>query len=174
MSCFLENENGVQFAVLTFKRDELLYDVKNYAFIEGSVMDTESNHNRHTVQDVGEEGNVDRITRVFDLSIAKCKELLYPYTKHKIHRSVLDDKLREPGVYGIFLKIPTDFSQTTLNFLEKLIHEYLVCEAVADWMSITNPGKTDKWKSKAEDAIGEIRVNINTRISKTRRRVHPF
>ena len=174
MSCFLENEDGTQIAVLMFKRAQLLYDVKNYAFIEGSVMDTKSNHNRHMVQDVGEEGNVDRVTRVIDLTIAKCKELLYPYTKRDIHRSVLNDKLREPGVYGIVLKVPTTFSQTTLNLFEKLIHEYLVCEAVADWMSITNPAKMEIWKSKAADAEREIRVNLNTRISRTRRRLHPF
>lgn len=174
MSCFLENENGTQFAVLMFMRDQLLYDIKNNAYIEGSVMDTESNHNRHMVQDVGEDGNVDRVTRVIDLTIAKCKELLYPYTKHNIRRSELDDKLREPGVYGIVLKVPTDFSQTTLYLLEKLIHEYLVCEAVADWMSITNPAKAETWKSKATDAVSEIRMNVNTRISRTRRRLHPF
>lgn len=174
MSCFLENENGTQVAVLTFKRDQLLYDIKNYAYIEGSVMDTESNQNRHMVQDVGEDGNVDRVTRVLDLTIAKCKELLYPFTKLNIHRPELDDKLREPGVYGILLNVPTDFSQTTLNLLEKLIHEHLVCEAVADWMSITNTAKMEIWKSKAEDAVGEIRMNITTRISRTRRRPHPF
>ena len=174
MSCFLENENGTQIAVLTFKRDQLLYDIKNNAYIEGSVMDTESNHNRHMVQDVGEEGYVDRVTRVLDLTIAKCKEILYPFTKHNIHRSELDNKLREPGVYGIVLKVPTDFSQTTLNLLEKLIHEYLVCEAVADWMSITNTAKAEIWKTKANDAVSEIRHNLNTRISRIRRRLHPF
>lgn len=174
MSCFLEEENGTQVAVLLFKRDQLLYDVKNYAYIEGSVMDTESKHNRHMVQDVGEEGNVDRVTRVFDLTVAKCKELLFPYTKHNIHHSVLDDKLREPGVYGIVLQVTMNFSQTTLALLEKLVHEYLVCEAVADWMSITNPAKMEIWKSKAEDAVSEIRMNVNTRISRTRRRMHPF
>lgn len=174
MSCFLEEENGTQVAVLLFKRDQLLYDVKNYAFIEGSVMDTESNHNRHMVQDVGEDGNVDRVTRVFDLTVAKCKELLFPYTKHNIHHPVLDDKLREPGVYGIVLQVTMNFSQTTLTLLERLVHEYLVCEAVADWMSITNPAKMEIWKSKAEDAVSEIRMNVNTRISRTRRRMHPF
>lgn len=137
-------------------------------------MDTESNHNRHMVQDVGEEGNVDRVTRVLGLAIAQCRELLYPYTKRDIHRAVLDDKLREPGVYGIVLQVSTDFSQTTLSLLEKLIHEYLVCEAVSDWMSITNPTKAEHWKLKAQDSLSEVRVNLNARITRTRRRLHPF
>lgn len=174
MSCFLEEKDGRLNAVLIFKRDQLLYDIKNYAFIEGSIMDTESNHNRHTVQDVGEEGNVDRVTRVLNLTVCKCRELLYPYTKKEMHRTELNDNLREPPVYGIVLSVPTDFSQTTLYLLENLIHEYLVCKAVADWMSITNPAKEQTWKAKAEDAEHEIRMNLHNRIAKTRRRMHPF
>lgn len=174
MSCFLEEKDGRLNAVLIFKRDQLLYDIKNYAFIEGSIMDTESNHNRHTVQDVGEEGNVDRVTRVLNLTVCKCRELLYPYTKKEMHRTELNDNLREPPVYGIVLSVPTDFSQTTLYLLENLIHEYLVCKAVADWLSITNTAKAQVWEAKAEDAESEIRINLHNRIAKPRRRMHPF
>ena len=142
MSCFLEEKDGRLNAVLGFKRDQLLYDIKNYAFIEGSVMDTESNHNRHMVQDVGEVG--------------------------------LNDNLREPPVYGIVLSVPLDFSQTTLYLLENLIHEYLVCKAVADWLTITNTAKAQVWEAKAEDAESEIRINLHNRIAKARRRMHPF
>ena len=95
MSCFVEESNGTLNAVLGFKREQLMYDIKNYAYIEGSVMDTDSNHNRHMVQDVGEDGNVDRVTRVLNLTVAKCRELLYPYTKNELHRTELNDTLRE-------------------------------------------------------------------------------
>lgn len=174
MSCFLEEKEGSLNAVLGFKRDQLLYDIKNYAYIEGSVMETGSSHNRHTVQDVGEEGNVDRVTRVLNLTVSKCKELLYPYTKNDLHHTELNDILREPDTYGIVLKVPTDFSQTTLYLLENLIHEYLVCKAVADWMSITNQAKAQTWELKAEEAENEIRINLHNRIARTRRRLHPF
>lgn len=174
MSCFLEEKNGTLNAVLGFKRDQLLYDIKNYAYIEGSVMETESNHNRHMVQDVGEEGNVDRVTRVLNLTVAKCRELLYPYAKNELHRTELNDTLREPKVYGIVLSVPADFSQTTLYLLENLIHEYLVCKALSDWLSITNPAKAQIWEAKAEDAESEIRMNLHARIARTRRRLNPF
>lgn len=174
MSCFVEESNGTLNAVLGFKREQLLYDIKNYAYIEGSVMDTDSNHNRHMVQDVGEDGNVDRVTRVLNLTVAKCRELLYPYIKKELFRTSLNDNLREPKVYGIVLSVPTDFSQTTLNLLENLIHEYLVCKAVADWLTITNTAKAQVWEAKAEEAEGEIRINLHNRIAKSRRRMHPF
>lgn len=174
MSCLLEEKGGVLNAVLVFKRDQLLYDIKNYAYIEGSIMDTESSHHRHVVQDVGEEGNADRVTRVLNLTVSKCRELLYPYTKSDISRTELDDKLREPPVYGIVMSLPRDFSQTTLYLLENLIHEYLVSKAVADWLCITNPAKAQVWEAKAEDAESEIRMNLHARVARTRRRPHPF
>lgn len=175
MSCFLEEkEDGRLNAVLRFKRDELLYDIKNYAYIEGSVMETENSHSRHTVQDAGEDGNVDRVTRVLNLTVCKCRETLYSYTKNELQRTELDDSLREPPVYGIVLSVPADFSQTTLHLLENLIHEYLVCSAVADWLSITNPAKAPVWQVKADEAERDIRVNLNNREKKGRRRLHPF
>ena len=174
MSCFLEEKDGRLNAVLGFKRDQLLYDIKNYAYIEGGIMDTESNHNRHMVQDVGEDGNVDRVTRVLNLTVCKCRELLYPYTKTDLDSTELNDNLREPPVYGIVLSVPSGFSQTTLCLLENLIHEYLVCKAVADWLSITNTAKAQVWEAKAEDAESEIRINLHNRLARTRRRMRPF
>ena len=176
MGCYIENDqegthvNGV----LTFSRDQLLYDIKNYCYIEGHVMETENNHQRHTVQDVGDEGNVDRVTRVLDLNVAKCREMLYPYIKHPIHRPELDDRLKEKPSYGMVLKLPENFSQTTLNLLEQLIHEYLVCRTVADWMSITNPAKVETWAIKAQEAERGVMECVNTRMTRTRIRLHPF
>lgn len=175
MSCYIDEKEGVTTALLTFSREQLQYDINNYAYIEGSVMPKETEaHNRHTVQDVGEEGNIDRVTRVLNLEIARVREILYPYTKHDIHHPELDDKLRQPGVYGVALSLPAGFSQTTLNLLEKLIHEYLVYKAMEDWMSITNPGKMEIWRLKAEEAAMSMRRSLGARQNRVRRKLHPF
>ena len=174
MSCLLKKEEGKANAILTFKRDRLIYDIENYAYIEGSVMETENSHNRHTVADVGQEGNIDRVSRKIDLAVAKCKEMLYPYTKHEVHKPVLDNRMKAPSTYAIVLTVPEGFSQTTLILLERLIHEYIVCMAVADWMSITNPSKTETWREKAEEAATEIRTSLRARLGNVRRKPHPF
>ena len=176
MGCFMkEDDGGGKVAVLIFKREELQYDIDNYAYIEGSVLPRETEpHNRHLVQDVGQEGNVDRATRVLDLEAARVKEMLYPYTKHDVHRLELDDRLRAPGTYGVVMKLPAGFSQTTLELLERLVHEYLVCRVVEDWMSITNPGKAETWRLKAEEAGAAAKRALNARQGRVRRKLHPF
>lgn len=173
MSCFFEEKAGRVNLLLQFKREQLLYDIKNYAYIEGHIMPSDTQAQvRHTVQDIGETGNVDRITRVLNLGVSQCKEMMYPYTKHEIYREALDDTLREPSVYGISLDLPGDFSQTTAFLLEKLVHEYLVCRAVADWMSIANPQKAEIWLTKADEAETEIRRSLSNRRNKARIKPH--
>lgn len=171
--CYKDGQGGIE-AVLGFEREQLLYDIRNYAYIEGHVMQTESTEERHMVQDVGEEGNVDRVTRILDLCFAKVKEMLYPFTKNAISNHELDNKLKERRCYGIVLSLPADFSQTTLNLLENLIHEYVVDTAVSDWMSITNAAKAETWAVKAADAEQEIRRSLNYRIGRMRRQPSVF
>ena len=77
---------------LTFKREELLYDIRNNAYVEGDVMQAKTEHDRHQVQDIGEDGNIDRVTRVLDLAHAECEEALFPYTKENVEQeSEMDD-----------------------------------------------------------------------------------
>ena len=175
MSCFLKTEDGKTRAILTFKRSQLMYDIENCAYIEGCVVEGEiGDHRRHMIQDVGNEGNADRVTRVLDLGVAKCREKLYSLTKHDVHRPELDDRLVETDVYGIVLNVPDGFSQTTLNYLEKLIHEYLVYIVMEDWLGITNPTKSDTWKEKQLNIEREIQGCLNTRTGRARIRLNPF
>lgn len=175
MRCCNQNNAGkVTEAVLEFKRDQLLYDIKNYLFIEGSIMTESPDHVRHTVQDVGEEGNVDRVTRLLWLLHGLATEMLYPYSKRDIEMDILDDDLEEPPVYEIEMRVPDGFSQTTLDLLERLIHEWMVCRVVMDWLSISHPEKEPIWEKKADTLEGKIRRSLNTRMGRTRIKLHPF
>lgn len=160
---------------LTFKREELLYDCKNLGYVEGDVMRTQDEHDRHQVMDIGEDGNVDRVTRILDLGIAHCVELLYPYSKVPVEdETYMDDTLEDTDEYIVQLLVPDDFSQTTVTLLERLIHELLVDMVMADWMSITKPESKANWQEKIEQVETEIRTNLNGRCGRVRRTQTPF
>lgn len=168
MSCCVEKEGSTLKVKLMFKREQLLYDIKNYAYVESHVLPPDAEHARHMVADVGEEGNVDRVTRVLDLGVSMCREMLYPWAKKEIGKTELDDTLTEREQYVIAMNVPSTMSQTTLTLVERQIHEYLVCRGVADWLSITNPQKAETWLAKAAEAESEIRVAIHSRMKRTR------
>lgn len=172
MSCCIENNGNTLKVKLTFKRAELLYDIKNCAYVESHVLPAEAEHARHMVADVGEEGNVDRVTRVLDLGVSMCREMLYPWAKKDIGKTEYDDTLAERKQYEIEMNVPGTMSQTTLTLVERQIHEYLVCRGVADWLSITHPEKSETWLAKAAEAESEIRVAIHSRMERTRIRQH--
>ncbi len=172
MSCCVVKEGSTLKVKLTFLREHLLYDIENYAYVESHVMAPDTEHAKHMVADVGEEGNVDRVTRVLDLGVSMCREMLYPWAKREIDNKELDDRLKERQQYVIVMNVPTTMSQTTLTLVERLIHEYLVCRGVADWLSITNPQKAETWLAKAAEAESEIRVAIHSRMERSRIRQH--
>lgn len=161
---------------LTFKRSELLYDAANYSFVEGDIMKADDEHARHQVFDIAEKGNIDRVTRVLNLAHAECVEMLFPYTKEEIAegQEALNDVLTAPEEYHIVLNLPVGFSLTTVRLLQNLIHEYLVCRVLADWMSITNPNSEANWERKFESLRSKIRTSLMSRTGKVRRKCKPF
>ena len=161
---------------LTFRRKELLYDAENCSFVEGDIMKADDDHARHQVFDIAAKGNIDRVTRVLNLAHAECVEMLFPYSKEEMSegRETMDDILAVPEVYSIVLNLPEGFSRTTLKLLTHLIHEYLVCRVLADWMSITNPGSKENWELKFKELRTKIQTSIVSRTGKLRRKLKPF
>ncbi len=142
---------------LNFSRKELLYDIQNYAYIEGHVMGEENQHAQHTLVDIAEEGNVDRVSRILSLTHAEAVELLYPYTKEEPIGEEVNDMLEAPDTYVIDMEVPKTMSRTTITLLSRLIHEYMVYKVLHDWLSITNPKAANNWLEKSEQA--EKRIN---------------
>lgn len=172
IECGRSDDSGKKLVAVILGREDLLYDIKNNCYVEGHILIDGHDEVRHTVQDVGEDGNIDRVIRVLDLAHADIVERLYPFTLREIEHPLVDDRLRDKPVYGVFMNVPESFSQTTLNLLGKLIHELLVCTATADWMSITNPPKEETWKRKTEAVIMRINEIKSNRKSRTRLRPH--
>ena len=181
---------------LTFKREELLYDIRNNAYVEGDVMQAKTEHDRHQVQDIGEDGNIDRVTRVLDLAHAECAEALFPYTKENVEQETeMDDTptyvepveetpdeeftneipdAKPTGDYVIRLLVPDEYSKTTVRLIVRYIHEYMVCRVLADWLSITNPPATANWKEKQDEALEGMKEAVNFRTGRVRRTQTPF
>lgn len=165
-------------ASLMFHTQEILDDVAQLAFVEGDVMPAESNHERHQVQDIVEDGNRDRVMRVIDLAVAELTNMMYPYSKMPSDDGEYRvNHLMERDMYVIDLTLPDDFAESTLSYLNKLMHEFIVCRVMDDWMSITNLGNKESalnWTQRIEDLQSRIGSAMNTRIRRVRRSQTPF
>lgn len=159
---------------LKFLRSELLYDIKNYAYVEGDVMGEERQHAQHVLVDVGEEGNVDRVSRILTVVHTAVIEMLFPFTKAEPIEEEIDDRLHAPEEYVVELNVPITMSRTTLHHLSKLIHEFMVYCVLSDWLSITNPQAAANWSAKAEAIKEEIEEVKTLRRKAFTRATHPW
>lgn len=160
---------------ISLKRSELLYDCKNLGYVEADVMQTDDEHARHQAADIGEDGNVDRVTRVLDLTFSQIVELCYPYSKVPVEQTVsIDDSFQERQAYVVALLVPDDFSATTVVLLERLMHELMVARVMADWLAITKPDAAAKWTDKGDELEQDIRSNLNGRVGRVRKTQTPF
>lgn len=161
---------------LTFYRSELLYDIKNVAYVAGDVLSDEAQHTKHQLQDIGEDGNVDWVTRQLDLAMAYIVETLYPYSKTDVEDVTTgDDTFEEKQAYVVNLLVPDDFSQTTVELLRNLIHNLLVYRVLMDWMTIV--GNTDgaaAWAAKVQGLEEEISGALTRRRGRVRKSQTPF
>ena len=185
MYYIFNNQDGTKTVVLTFLRSELLNDLDGYGFVEGDVMNTGDpkveahehlRHGRHQTQDITQDGNIDLVTRWLNLKLAWCKEKgLYPFTKNPVMDNVtLDDILTNPDVYTITMTVPGDFSDTTAEWLEELIHNLLVWYVLYRWLSMTKPEGAAKWKDAASDAEADIKGALARVCGRRRRPIRPF
>ena len=72
------------------------------------------------------------------------------------------------------LTLPEDFSLSTVKLLKHLIHEYLICKVLADWMSITNPSSKANWEEKIMSIRAKIQTSLMSRKGKIKRKLKPF
>lgn len=168
------NGNDKRVVRLKFLRSQLLYDIKNYAFVEADVMGEEKQHAQHVLAEIGEEGNVDRVSRILAVVHTAVIEMLFPYTKAEPIEEEIDNCLHAPEEYVVELNVPNTMSRTTMHHLSKLIHEFMVYCVLADWLSITNPQAAANWTAKAEAIKEEIEEVKNLRRKAFTRATHPW
>ena len=159
---------------LKFLRDELLYDIKNYAYVEADVLGEENQHAQHVLAEIGEAGNEDRVSRILAVVHTAVIEMLYPFTKAEPIEEEIDNCLSVPEEYVVELSVPNTMSRTTLHHLSKLIHEFMVYCVLADWLSITNPQSAANWSAKADAIKEEIEEVKNLRRKVFTRATHPW
>lgn len=178
MSCCKNARQSTRTVSLVFIREQLLYDIGNYAFVEGDVMPAKEEHERHQVMDVTQEGNIDLATRILNLAHSEVVETLYPYTKEPVvDEEIFDDKLEEPEEYVIYMTVPQTYSRTSIKHLRWLIHEYLVYRVLYEWMclaNLANPLSKKNWEEKIESIKTKMKSAIRCRGKPLRISQHPF
>ena len=178
LGCGCENtdwKENRKIGIVTLYRDELLHDCRKLGWLVHDVSEGDSELSRQNAADVGERSYVDRATRVMDLAFSKCVSLCHPWTKRVARCGTeKDDIYEERPFYRMLMRLPEEISETTLDYLEKLVHEYIVCRVMWDWLSIVQPDQSEGWLARSADAVSELQSILSSRTGRVRRKTRPF
>ena len=154
---------------------QILYEIQNNSHIiaEQTLNNENDNFERAANMQPTEENELQLINRYINIALAECTEMLFPYTKEEIVDSDINCNTGA-DVYSMALTLPNDFSMTTVTLLRNLIPEYVVCRALANWMSVANPAIQEIWGIKCREVKNKIQSALLSRVGKMKRRLKPF
>ena len=164
--------NGV---IISFKVDELLYDIKSRAYVQGDASKGEDSHKTHLLQDIGDSANKDMLLRYMNLAVEDCKQMLYSYMREEVEEDYAVVNLpKETEVYIFELAMPHAINKSSIKLLVNQLHEYIVSRVIAEWCTIAYPEGATLWATRAEEYRRQIKSTHNRRIVPVRIRKHPY
>lgn len=163
--------------IMKIKKETLLFDIANLAYIIADTGDTGESHNHglHRVRDICEAGNRDRVARVLGLAYSKILEVTAAVTEpseisvnHDFSATLHDYEIRFTKEGRINLT-----SQKKLR-VKELSREYMVAAVMADWLELTLPEAAHAMELKAEAALSALESLVASAISVAGRRISPM
>lgn len=147
---------------LVMLKSQLMYDIRTGAWVIGDVMKTDDDHDRHQVQDIGEDNNVDWVARQLDLVHGIILQILQKLTPNYVRSTMDDDEIDYSNEeYHYSLWLPETMKQVSVKYLKELIHNLMVAWVIMDWMMLTNKEDYPIWVQKVEDLKEKLKDALN-------------
>lgn len=171
--------------MVEFRKDELVYDIKNTAFVFADSIKTDDidPHTLHNIFDVGEGGNRDKLARILDATVEDCREMLFRFTKLEMSGGGFDSNeweecvgspANEEDCYYLAMLMPDGFSYRSVHSMTVYIHDYIVNQSLYEWLMIVYPNGSDRFWALAEEKKQKIKDAANRSAKHCRIRLHPF
>lgn len=169
--------------VIDLLKGEIVYDVRNTAYIYADTINVDDPHRKHNIYDIGEEGNRDKLARIMDVAVEDCREMLYRFTKTCLERIGYDSNEWEECVgspendeegYSLTLLVPSNFSDTSVHTIGVYVHNYVVNRIMYQWLMLVYPEGAESFAVLAAELESKIRDASNRSMGRTRIKLHPF
>lgn len=182
---------------ITLYLSEILYDIRNKAFLTGRSRETADNQAQISWSQLsGDKPEMGQIMRSVESALAVVQTKLAPYleeiTRERILRkhhppcmphpeepielSAEDDVLMPSEENAITLKLlmPDNYNQAFVPALSASIHNFIVAAVLGEWFVISHPNEAKAYLQWAEGESANIKACLEKRIKPIRRRLYPF
>lgn len=155
------------YIILSMK--ELLYDVRNKAYIAGQSVATGENIEAvYNMQAVDDDGNADRIARSISDALSRLKTSFAEYIAEEddVQANNMQGKA-EQFVMLTFL-VPSNFCFAAREDAARSMHGYLVACVLSEWYALTNKAEAASYAEQAAACLSEAHKAMNRRVRPTR------
>ena len=179
---------------ITLYLSEILYDIRNKAFLTGRSRETADNQAQISWSQLsGDKPEMGQIMRSVESALAVVQTKLAPYleeiTRERILRkhhppcmphpeepielSAEDDVLMPSEENAITLKLlmPDNYNQAFVPVLSSSIHNFIVAAVLGEWFVISHPNEAKAYLQWAEGESANIKACLEKRIKPIRRRL---
>lgn len=182
---------------ITLYLSEILYDIRNKAFLTGRSRETADNQAQISWSQLsGDEPEMGQIMRSVESALAVVQTKLAPYLEEITRERILrehhppcmphpeelielpaeDDVLMrfEDNAITMKLLMPDNYNQAFVPVLSSSIHNFIVAAVLGEWFVISHPNEAKAYLQWAEGESANIKACLEKRIKPLRRRLHPF
>lgn len=142
---------------LIFKKETLLYDISNLAYVVGDLRgDSLSAHRLHQTFDICEEGNVDRVDRLLALAFSEVGMALRKVAIEPPAMDRLSNSDAPPEEFRLRLRRCAGGESWRIR-LKEAVNEFMTARVLAGWLRVTLPEAADFWKEQADSMLESLK-----------------
>lgn len=154
---------------ITLSMKELLYDVRNKAYIAGQSMATGDNIEAvYNMQAVDDDGNAERIDRSISDALARLKTSFAEYIANEDSGEVGNVQEASEQNVSLTLLVPSNYCFAARKDAARSMHGYIVACALSEWFALTNKAEAASYTEQAAACLAEAHRAINRRVRPTR------
>ena len=139
---------------MIIREDEVLADIGSAAWMEQELHPGIDRHRRHQMADICQRDNVERVWRVFGVTVAEIRFALITILKPP-GDLLPANELQRPECWSFTFLVR--LAPDTLSFLKEKIHECLVAAVMADRTAVIIPEASAVWRMRAAEALVALR-----------------
>lgn len=155
---------------ITLHVSELIYDVRNKAYLTGKSRKNGENHEAvANMQASEDEEDENQILRSLQSATGELRNVMSEYMSDT---SASDDNIwldkTKNKTITFTLSMPSNYNQATVKTISSAAHDYAVNKAVSDWLLITDKNDAGDYLSKANANAATIREALSKRVCPSR------
>lgn len=147
---------------IELEADIIMADTANRLALVADSIPADGSQNTHHTKDILDEGNADIAKGLVKRFVFECMDLLYPYTKTPMRRIRRSDSNEDICAYVIHLTFERPRSETSLQRLARLVHDYVVYKCMSEWLDMTEHASkaAGTWVDKADEVREQIATTL--------------